>query len=153
MRRERKLWLVALVGLLAVLCVGCTQEQSQGEAIEKFGYINGWSESEGQYEIVFDEAEWLTSEENADRLRELDKDPDTLDDGYYINNPEEDTVNLVLADDVKIVMLSFMDWSEMEVDKAGFAEYYDEYLTDISLPFWVTVQDGKVLEIKMQYIP
>lgn len=152
-----------LVGLLAgllVVCAGCSdgQQDVNGDPVAdgtgNFGYILGLHETEGNYEIAFDEAEWLTATDDADRLRELDLDPETLDDGYYINNPTEDDVNLPLADDVKITVLSFTDWSPLELESAAdFAEYFNEYLDGLTLPFWVTVEDGEVTAINMQYIP
>lgn len=150
----KKLLSLMLV-LLLVVCVGCGQEpnEPQGQAETLFGYIDGWQRTDTGYTIDFDKAEWLTAENDADRLVELGLDPDNLDDGYYINNPEEETVSYALAEDVKITLLSFMDWSEMEVDEDGFAEYYEEYLQDVRLPFWVTLSDGAVTEIRMQYIP
>lgn len=60
---------------------------------------------------MFDEAEWLTATDDSERLRDLNLEPDNLDDGYYIYNPDYDTVNVPLADDVNITVLNFKDWT------------------------------------------
>lgn len=151
----KKLW-VLVVFALTLCCMGCEQQQAgpnnTPEATD-FGYIVGCTESDGQYEIAFDEAEWLTAEKDADRLSELGKDADTLENGYFINNPDEEAVDLPLSENVKITVLSFTDWSPLDVDKAGFVAYYDENLQDVRIPFWLTVEDGVVTEIAMQYVP
>lgn len=157
----KKLLAMLLAGLL--VCAGCSQEKQQdaqdpdgpvANGAGQFGYITALTEGDDGYTLAFDAAEWLTATEGADRLRDLDIDPDTLDDGYYINNPDDDTIELVLGDEAQITVLSFSDWSEVEMASVGdFVEYYNTYLQDVQLPFWLTVDDGTVTEIRMQYLP
>lgn len=149
--------ILALMMVLLLACVGCGQ-QNDGPVADgagDFGYIcEVMVGDDGTWELVFDEAEWLTAADDADRLRELNIDPDKLDDGYYIYNPIEEIVNVPLASDAKITVLSFKDWTEHELTTGGdFVVYFDANLRDVKIPFWLTVEDGKVTEIRMQYIP
>lgn len=158
--------LLAMMMVLLLACVGCGQ-QNDGPVADgtgDFGYIcevtvednnvGLGDDADWVWDLVFDEAEWLTAPDDADRLRELNIDPDNLDDGYYIYNPDEETVNVPVASDVKITVLSFKDWTEQELSTIeDFVIYFDANLRDVKIPFWLTVEDGKVTEIRMQYIP
>ena len=107
--------------------------------------------------IELDRVEYIT-DEDSDRLKELNLTEHDLPDGYYIYNPDHETETLSLSPDT---MYTFIDWGRDFIDsdefedlyisttsKALFVKYISTYKnSQPGMPFFLEIQDGKVKTI------
>jgi hypothetical protein len=110
---------------------------------------------------VFDLAEFLTGEvaEQAAREDGVVGEDDSLPNDYYIRNRNSRLRTLVLDDDLEITVV---DWDHccgtIEGDLALFAAAFVQddpqgtYRGSRS-PYWLTVAQGRVVQIEEQYLP
>ena len=96
-----------------------------------------------------DQIEWLTPND-AERLKELNIDPDDLPNGFYIHNPVTYTMWFGVTDQTQY---SIINWGEeithIEVDMEGFIKHLEEYTP----PYRIVTKDGYVQSITEQYVP
>jgi beta-lactamase regulating signal transducer with metallopeptidase domain len=117
------------------------------------GYISDFTTGDNSTPYFhLDQVEWLT-EEDAERLKALNINPNDLPNGYYIHNPKNYPMFHQVSEDTTY---SIIDWTgnakqktvSME-DFLGSLEGYGE----LSPPYWVVSKDGYVKSITEQYIP
>lgn len=122
--------------------------KQEKKEVKKSGYIEKFDAKAGT--IAFDEVEWLTSEDNKARLKELGQDPENLPDGYYIYNPSKKTVILKLSDQVVYLIV---DYDHTPQTKKSDAKGFEENRKKYHNPFHLTIQNDRVVQIEEQYVP
>ncbi|MDR1209974.1 MAG: DUF5301 domain-containing protein [Clostridiales bacterium] len=116
------------------------------------GYIGNFDAASGTF--GFDEVQWLDSVNDADYLREIGADPDSLPNGFYIYNPDDDFVLLTLAEDAVFFIIDGAE--SRQVDRRVFAENLNRYAPDFQTPYIVEFVDGKsdrAAVIRERYVP
>ena len=122
---------------------------------EFIGYLTGLDEKEGV--VSFDEVEWLSSDADAQRLANMGlntKNTPSLNNGFYIYNPDVTASAVPLAADAEFFLL---EWSgtgmeHMRHGIAAFAQNANKYGAYVT-PYRLVVRDGVVVSITEQYIP
>ncbi len=106
--------------------------------------------------IHIDRVEFLGSGDE-ERLKELNIDPNTLDNGYYIHNPNSYPDALSLSEETEYKILNWEDLSKhKKITKEEFMEFLDgdnPYNSTENLLFRLYTKDGYVTELIEQYIP
>lgn len=117
------------------------------------GYISDFTTGDNSTPYFhLDQVEWLT-EEDADRLKSLNINPNDLPNGYYIHNPNTYPMFHQVSEDI---IYSIIDWQGDAKQKTVSME---EFLASLegygegSPPYWVITKDGHVKRITEQYIP
>jgi len=118
---------------------------------KQIGYIHNFNTTNNSFE--FDEIEWVTLDD-TDRIKELNLNPDNdLPNGFYINNPTPDTKSYTVTDETEYQIIDWNNNGEAStVDLNSFVTHINEY-TDYSPPFWIVIDNNKVISIVEQYIP
>ncbi|MCL6603528.1 MAG: M56 family metallopeptidase [Paenibacillus sp.] len=116
---------------------------------ERLGYVSGLSLN--QSILNFDNAEWLTVNEDPARLRKLGIDPeDDMPGGFYILNKYAVKDPLDLADEAQYAII---DGAELkEVGKADFVNRLD-LMTEFGMLCTITTQNGKIIRVEERYLP
>lgn len=113
----------------------------------------------GKDTLYLDEVEWIT-DENQDRINELELSPADMPNGFYIDNPSTDKILFKIGDNteynfVTLEALSFYkegaDRNYSTTKKEEFMEFLNNMNTD-RIVFWVEVKDGFVVTITEQFI-
>jgi hypothetical protein len=102
--------------------------------------------------FYLDRIEWLTQEEDADRLRALGVDPDSLPNGFYIHNPASYPDYFSVNEQTQYEIIRPGETVPEAVDMAGFVEHLARF-TESAPPFRVVTKDGYVRSISEQYVP
>jgi hypothetical protein len=130
--------------------VETTTTSSQEVATEtKMGYLTSidWV----TYLCSFDEIQRLTHQ-NEDELRELEIDPDSLPNGFYIYNAEEEEETLSIDYNCKFAVIR--GDSLYDVSLADFRHSWEDHLNyDSPTPYIVELQDNIIVSISEQYAP
>lgn len=109
--------------------------------------------------LYLDEVEWIT-DENQDRIKELELSQSEMPNGYYIYNPSTDKMKFKLDEDteyhfIALESLSFIkegdDRNYSTTKKEEFLEFLNHVKSD-SVVFWVEIKDGAVVNITEQFI-
>ncbi len=117
------------------------------------GYISDFTTGDNSTPYFhLDQVEWLT-EEDAERLKALNINPNDLPNGYYIHNPKNYPMFHQVSEDTTY---SIIDWQgdakQKTVSMEDFLESLEAY-GELSPPYWVVTKDGQVKSITEQYIP
>lgn len=117
------------------------------------GYISDYTTGDNSTPYFhLDQVEWLT-EEDAERLKALNINPNDLDNGYYIHNPNNYPMFHQVSEDT---IYSIIDWQgdvkQKTVSMEDFLASLKAY-GELSPPYWVVTKDGHVKSITEQYIP
>lgn len=118
------------------------------------GFLKSLDGTDG---VWIDLAEWIT-DEDTDRIQELQLTENDMPDGYFIYNPEETTQYFSLTEDT---VYTFIDWGRDFVDSdefqekfvetkelETFGEYLDTYQDfQPGMPFFYELEDGYVKSI------
>lgn len=116
---------------------------------ELLGYVSGMTLSEPGFK--FDNAEWLTEDEDPARLRRLGIEPERdMPGGFYILTKLAIKDPLELSDEAEFIIMD--GTSPKAVSRAEFVEQLD-LMTDFGMLSTVTTQDGKVIRIAERYLP
>lgn len=109
--------------------------------------------------LYLDEVEWIT-DENQDRIKELELSQSEMPNGYYIYNPSTDKMKFKLGENteyhfIALESLSFIkegdDRNYSTTKKEEFLEFLNHVKSD-SVVFWVEIKDGAVVNITEQFI-
>lgn len=109
--------------------------------------------------LYLDEVEWIT-DENQDRIKELELSQSEMPNGYYIYNPSTDKMKFKLDEDteyhfIALESLSFIkegdDRNYSTTKKEEFLEFLNHVKSD-SVVFWVEIKDGSVVNITEQFV-
>ncbi|HEX2026407.1 MAG TPA: hypothetical protein VHF25_00235 [Nitriliruptorales bacterium] len=151
---------VLTVGVLGL--VGVLLARDTGEDLPVFGFIRAVDVEAGTIEV--DPAEWLTGRAAA-QAAVLDGQavPGTtqMPNGFYIRNPEPDTVTVPVAANVTVTMSLLYDpvsQGPVTIDLPTFARLWTpdapaEQHYFRTAPYRLTSTDGAVSGIAEQYIP
>ncbi|MBY0011208.1 M56 family metallopeptidase [Paenibacillus typhae] len=116
---------------------------------ELLGYVSGMTLAEPGFK--FDNAEWLTEDEDPARLRRLGIDPERdMPGGFYVLNKLAIKDPLELSDEAEFTIMDGA--SPKAVSRAEFIERLD-IMSDSGMLCTVTTQDGKVIRITERYLP
>lgn len=109
--------------------------------------------------LYLDEVEWIT-DENQDRIKELELSQSEMPNGYYIYNPSTDKMKFKLGENteyhfIALESLSFIkegdDRNYSTTKKEEFLEFLNHVKSD-SVVFWVEIKDGSVVNITEQFV-
>lgn len=109
--------------------------------------------------LYLDEVEWIT-DENQDRIKELELSQSEMPNGYYIYNPSTDKMKFKLDEDteyhfIALESLSFIkegdDRNYSTTKKEEFLEFLNHVKSD-SVVFWIEIKDGSVVNITEQFV-
>lgn len=114
------------------------------------GYITKFELEERMIHI--DRIEFIGSDERT-RLKELNIDPDTLDNGLYIYNPTSypDTLFVTDKTEYKLLNSKSIPVNRIVVTKSQFYGYIQSANNDPI--FYIYTKDGDVTRIEEQYLP
>lgn len=155
--------IILLISILLFSMIGCVK--TGGEAPEKeIEALIGYIVIEDNY-LHFDQVE-IVKREDKERIEELDLDESDVPSGYAIINENQEKRTYELADKVVYkftdVFLNFIEESEEDrvyitTKKDEFLKHLGEYnLNDIpifeqTIPYFIEVQDGKVISIEEKF--
>lgn len=154
--KMKKLLLVLLLGLVSIVFISC--EQADEDNNSKNLYIGHITIEENT--LYLDEVEWIT-DENQDRITELELSQDDMPNGYYIYNPSSATVPFELN---KKTVFNFIDWGNDFVgenedrnysttNQAEFIKYLDTYSDKAAkVPFLIETKDGNLISITEKFV-
>lgn len=135
---------------------------SQNTGETRLGFIENVT-TNGNYGIVFDEAEWLTGREGEDAAIEAGLCTEVtrytcLPNDYIIRNASRATQNLEFGTDVTITMMTLTmergGVKEMPVSREEFERLINDPRAEWrNLPYEITVRSGLVQEVKEIYVP
>jgi hypothetical protein len=114
----------------------------------RLGYISDFDLENRTF--YFDEAEWLTTVRDGERLMELGIDVDELPYGFYIYNLDEEMELLELSHDAMFFMKARNIDRFVCIDE--FAENMYRFYPEQIL-YWIGYDDGEILSIKERYVP
>jgi hypothetical protein len=158
---------VRAIGAAAVGACGCggNDETSPLSDGRHFAYIQTIETSSTPATLTIDTAEFLSGEE-ANRAAAEDgviEEGESVENDYYVRNPDETTVDLLISSDVSVTHLHCNGGCREDVPgtfedlAASFADPEPKRLTDeyrgSESQYWVTVEDGEVAAIDEQYLP
>ncbi len=133
---------------------------------QKIGYVHRAYDQNGNHMIDFDFAEGFFTNQDAGKAIHEDN-PDCAKDslsatcqpphGWYLRNKNTAVSTLPLSDQVQILMETLDPYKQQPGTKISF-EDFGKLLDDSqrnfkNIPFWVTISNGTVLEIREQFIP
>ncbi len=101
--------------------------------------------------IHIDRIEWLNDLDDVERLKELEIDPDTLNNGYYIYNPTSYPEGLFLGEDTEYNLINQETVTSKVVSKSEFYQYVKDANHDPI--FHIFTKDGTITKIQEQYRP
>ncbi len=155
--------IILLISVLLFSMIGCVKtevEDPENEIEVLIGYIVIEDNN-----LHFDQVE-IVNREDKERMEELDLDESDVPSGYAIINENQEKTTYELADKVVYkftdVYLNFVEESEddrvyITTKKDEFLKHLGEYnLNDIPLfeqtiPYFIEVQDGKVISIEEKF--
>lgn len=115
------------------------------------GYITGFDDEEG---FDFDAVEWLTSADDAERLRGLGIDPENdLPNGFYILNKLPVKDPYTVTENTAYTLLDYEDGVRHKTVSAGEFGDYAVRTGDGGLLCRITTQDGAVTAVEEIYLP
>ena len=150
MRKTVLLWIMAALTVGVTACGSAEKAEAVNESESEVKSYCAYVVSLGTDTIEVDIAEYIT-DEDTERMRELDLTEGDMPDGYYIYNPDETTET----------HYTFIDWGRDFVD----ADLYEDLLISTTsrelfrsylktyrdsrpgMPFFLEVEDGTVKSI------
>ena len=158
---------VLAIGAAAVGAGGCggNDETSPLSDGRHFAYIQTIDTSSSPATLTIDAAEFMSGEE-ANRAAAEDgviEEGESVENDYYVRNPDETTVDLPITSDVSVTHIHCNGGCREDIPgtladlAASFADPEPKTLTDeyrgSGSQYWVTVQDGQVAAIDELYLP
>ena len=154
----KKVLIINLAALFAAVAMtGCSKDT---ENEKKIGYISNINIEEKSFD--FDEIEWITPED-TEKVEELGLDPQyDFPNGFYINNSATDKESYTISDKCTF---EFIDWKDDFKAKSVtfeeftnqhnefYAVFYEPLGEASSTPYWIEIEDNKVVSIQQQYTP
>ncbi|WP_250160333.1 hypothetical protein, partial [Clostridiisalibacter paucivorans] len=157
--------IILLIIVLSFSLIGCSKTEvtdSENEIEVLIGYIVIEDNN-----LYFDQVE-IVKIEDKKRMEELDLDESDMPNGYVIINENQEKITYELADKVDYkftdINLNFIEESEAEGDriyittkKDEFFKHLGEYnlnnipLSEQTIPYFIKVQDGKVIGIEEKF--
>lgn len=157
--------IILLIIVLSFSLIGCSKTEvtdSENEIEVLIGYIVIEDNN-----LHFDQVE-IVKIEDKKRMEELDLDESDMPNGYVIINENQEKITYELADKVDYkftdINLNFIEESEAEGDriyittkKDEFFKHLGEYnlnnipLSEQTIPYFIKVQDGKVIGIEEKF--
>ena len=154
---------IVLVAVVAVLSVAVLKKRDSKNAQAQAANPSYMDENGGEYIAAFlkdmtdstitvDIAEFIT-DDNTERIKELNLLEEDMPDGYYIYNPDEETVTWKLDEQT---IYTFIDWNGdftgsdypkeyTTTDAAEFQKYIGTYEdSQPGMPFFFQIEDGMV---------
>ncbi|MDF2840594.1 MAG: hypothetical protein K0Q99_1366 [Clostridia bacterium] len=150
--------IIAVIISVRGLMINLPKEQleekniSQNQENHLIGYISKFEGDKTNATFYLDQIEWLT-EDDEERLKELNINTDDLPNGFYIHNPESNTTYFETTDETQY---SIVELGETVSIKSVAIEEFTQYLSqysDYSPPFRIVTKDGYVQSITEQYLP
>jgi len=131
------------------------------------GYVRGVQEKGGKRTLIFDEVEWLTDVEAAYMRRLHGECSGPLEEcqppnPFFISNPSTQTRQIEVAPSAEIIMATYSHaangqyQSNEPITWATFASFWAPAPTIRHLsavPYWLSLNDGKAVQIEEQYLP
>ena len=157
MRKTVLLWIMAALTVGVTACGSAEKAEAVNESESEVKSYCAYVVSLGTDTIEVDIAEYIT-DEDTDRMRELNLTEGDMPDGYYIYNPDETTETLQLT---KETNYTFIDWGRDFVDADLYEallisttsrELFRSYLKTYrdsrpGMPFFLEVEDETVKSI------
>ncbi|PKM50969.1 MAG: hypothetical protein CVV02_08510 [Firmicutes bacterium HGW-Firmicutes-7] len=157
--------IILLIILLLFSMIGCVKnevEDTENEVEVLTGYIVIENNN-----LHFDQVE-IVKIENKERMEKFDLDESDMPNGYAIINENQEKTTYELADKVVYkftdINLNFIEESEAEGDRVYITTKKDEFLKHLSeynlndiplseqkIPYFIEVQDGKVISIEEKF--
>ncbi|MDD2401915.1 MAG: M56 family metallopeptidase [Clostridia bacterium] len=114
------------------------------------GYISNFKADNSSFHL--DQVEWVT-DDDAERLRELNINPDELNNGFYIYNPANYPMYCQVTEQTQYSIITWDDdMSFKSITREEFIKYLEQY-SDYVPPFRIITKDGYVQSITEQYVP
>jgi hypothetical protein len=114
------------------------------------GFISDFKTDSMSFHL--DRLEWLTEEEDADRLRALGVSPEELPNGFYIYNPASWPDWFGVSEQTRYEILPPGEAAHKSVGPEEFAAHLAQF-PETGPPFRVVTKDGYVQSIVEQYVP
>jgi hypothetical protein len=114
------------------------------------GYISYFNTDDLYFHL--DRIEWLTAETDAERLRALGIEPESLPNGFYIHNPASYPDWFQVSEQTRYEILDPGGAAHRDVGLAEFAAHLAQF-SEFAPPFRVSAKDGFVRRIVEQYVP
>jgi hypothetical protein len=114
------------------------------------GYISNFKTDDMFFYL--DKIEWLTDERDADRLRALGIEPESLPNGFYIHNPASYPDWFEVSEQTRYEIIDPGEAEHRNIDAQKFAEHLAQF-PESPPPFHVVTKDGYVQSIVEQYVP
>ncbi len=118
------------------------------------GYISNFKLDEyTKPSFHLDQIEWLTSSDHEKRLKELNIDPQDLENGYYIYNPQNYPMFCQVTEETQYyIVKQSQDGAFEQVSLSEFLKKFGNFQRDTP-PFQITEKGGYVQRVSEQYIP
>ena len=146
---------IFIIITLAILASACSKSEDSMDKPVNY-YMAYISKTDFDDSIQVDKVEFLGSGDE-ERMEELGIDPNKLDNGYYIHNPDPYLETISLGEDTQYKVLNWEDLSKHKtLSQADFIDFLDgnnPYKSREGLLFRVFTQDGDVIKLEEQYIP
>ncbi|SKC36064.1 M56 family metallopeptidase [Maledivibacter halophilus] len=114
------------------------------------GFISDFNIEKALFHL--DRIEWLT-DNDTERLRELNIDANDMPNGFYIHNPNKYPMYCEVTDQTQY---SIINWGEEITHKSVTLEEFIQYLeqySEFAPPFRIVTKEGYVKSIIEQYVP
>jgi hypothetical protein len=147
-----------LISLLTLLISGCGDSSNEDVSTDSKKYI-GYVTLEGN-NLTLDEFEFI-KQDDKERMEELGLTESDMPNGYYIYNESDETQSFTLDEQTEF---TFFDTGNLFVSEEEDKKYtttnieefkqflYGDSNTPIQTPFWVDVQDGKVISVEEEFV-
>ena len=144
-----------LVCVLVMMCALSLFSCNNDEVVENKTEVCAFVKEVKDNVIVVDVAEYITAEDE-ERMEELELTLFDMPDGYFINNPETETVEYILTDET---VYNFIDWYNDFVEegenrqfsttnKEDFIKYLETYEnSEPGMPFFFELNGNDVVSI------
>lgn len=153
----KKIITILLIGFISQIFVACNQVEPENSVKELYiGHISIENNT-----LYLDEVEWITNEDK-DRITELELQQSDMPNGYYIHYPGTETLSFEIDKVTEYHFIALEDLSFMTAGqdrnystskKEEFMEYINAYSDKAAtVPFWIEVKNGTVISITEQFV-
>lgn len=115
------------------------------------GFITNFTLDKTYFHL--DQIEWLT-DDDAERLKQLNIDPNDLPNGFYIYNPLNYPMYCEVTEQTQYRIINWREDASRHksVNREAFSKYLEQH-SDFTPPFRIITKDGYVQIITEQYVP
>lgn len=147
-----------LISLLTLLISGCRDSSNEYVSKDSEKYI-GYVALDGN-NIQLDDFEFI-KQDDKERMEEFGLTESDMPNGYYIHNESEEIQSFTIDEQTKF---TFFDTGNLFVTEEEDKKYtttnieefkhflYGDSNMPIKTPFWVDVQDGKVISVEEEFV-